>query len=253
MWHPGDARKARSGLGFFNNNRSENRREFVMKRFFLASAGLAALATSSFAADLPRRMEPARAPVVLPFTWTGFYAGVNIGGVFASNNGNGSGVIGGGQIGYNWQTANLVFGIETDIQGSSQSGSSTFVSGGTTFADSQKLTWFGTTRGRVGVAMDRWLPYVTAGVAYGTREFSGTATGTLTGPYSASYTAVGYALGAGVDYSFNQSWSGRLEYLFTSLEGPTNTYALTGGTATVAYGRLDNHVIRGAVNYRFAP
>jgi len=225
-----------------------------MKRFLLAGCGLLALAATASAADLPRGTYNAPAAYAPVYNWSGLYIGAHAGyGWSGSSDINMRGGFIGGQIGYNWQTANLVFGIETDIQGSSQSGSSTFVSGGTTFADSQKLTWFGTTRGRVGVAMDRWLPYVTAGVAYGTREFSGTATGTLTGPYSASYTAVGYALGAGVDYSFNQSWSGRLEYLFTSLEGPTNTYALTGGTATVAYGRLDNHVIRGAVNYRFAP
>lgn len=223
-----------------------------MKRLLLASVGLIALASSSFAADLPRRMEPVRAPVALPFTWTGFYAGVNLGGAFTSNSGgSGSGVIGGGQIGYNYQVSNIVFGIETDIQGSSQSGSNTLVGFGVTLADSQKLTWFGTTRGRVGVAMDRWLPYITGGVAYGTRSYSGTASGAATGTYSASNTVVGYALGAGVDYAFNQNWSARLEYLFTSLPGTTNTYPLTGGTAIVSYGRLQNNIVRAAVNYRF--
>lgn len=223
-----------------------------MKRLLLASVGLIALASSSFAADLPRRMEPVRTPAALPFTWTGFYAGVNVGGAFSTGStNNASGVIGGGQIGYNYQVNNIVFGIETDIQGSSQSTSYSYAGAGVTFAESQKLTWFGTTRGRVGVAMDRWLPYLTGGIAYGTRDFSGTATGAATGSYSASHTSVGWALGAGIDYAFNQNWSGRLEYLYTSFEGPTNTYALTGGTAVVSYGRLQNNIVRGAVNYRF--
>jgi outer membrane immunogenic protein len=195
-------------------------------------------------------MLPATAPGVLPFNWGGLYGGLNLGGGFNDV----SGVVFGGQLGYNWQVGLLVFGAETDLQFSSQDGSSTLIVGGTALADKQELEWFGTLRGRIGhVVFDRWLPYVTAGLAYGGRNASGTATGALVGSYNSSETSIGWTAGIGVDFAINQWWSARLEYLHVSLDGYSATYALTGGTAAVSYGRLDNDIIRGAVNYRLMP
>src|ERR1700757_4316599 len=109
----------------------------------VAIVALMALGTAAAqAADLPTRKE-APAPVFVPppFTWTGFYVGLNAGGIWSSGSrsatlfapaafpfpvtadfpgglGNGSaGFIGGGQAGYNWQTGAFVFGVETDFQG----------------------------------------------------------------------------------------------------------------------------------------
>jgi outer membrane immunogenic protein len=148
-------------------------------------------AVAAQAADLPTRKE-APAPVFVPppFTWTGFYVGVNAGGVWSSggnasttfagvgafgipftilntdwpntNFGGGqSGFIGGGQAGYNWQTGAFVLGIETDFDGTSLSRSRSVV--GPTFIDpffgvndfftangKVSLDWLGSTRARVG-------------------------------------------------------------------------------------------------------
>ena len=90
----------------------------------------------------------------------------------------------GGQIGYNWQTANWVFGIETDAQWTGQKGSTTVlcpvagcfptaVAAGTGVgaAISDKLEWFGTFRGRGGVLVTpSVLLYVTGGLAYGSLQ-----------------------------------------------------------------------------------
>ena len=67
--------------------------------------------------------------------------------------------MGGGQIGYNWQSGQWVLGIEADIQGSGAND---------TFA-AYKFSnpWFGTVRGRAGYAMNNVLLYVTGGLAYG--------------------------------------------------------------------------------------
>ncbi len=108
----------------------------------LSAASLIALALSAgsaLAADLPYRKD---APVYVPpppppLTWTGVYAGANIGGgwgagsgdsnswnVFGLNGGvtnhlNG-GVVGGGQVGYNYSLTPLfLVGLETDFQGTS--------------------------------------------------------------------------------------------------------------------------------------
>jgi outer membrane immunogenic protein len=223
-----------------------------MKRLLMAAVASLGLITASLpaaAADLgPSRMMPVKAPAYMPFNWGGWYAGLNLGGGFSDV----SGVVFGGQIGYNWQFGQWVFGLETDIQFSGQDSDSVFTGGGATFVDRQELEWFGTFRGRLGYALwDRWLPYVTGGLAYGGRKASGAATGTLAGPYSADDTAVGWALGVGVDYAITPAWTARLEYLHVSLDSFTANYALGGGTAIVNYGRLDNDIVRGALNYRF--
>ena len=108
----------------------------------VAIVALMAVGTVAQAADLPTRKE-APAPVFVPppFTWTGFYVGANVGGIFSSGSrsanlfvpasfpfplanyfpgglGSGqSGVIGGGQAGYNWQTGAFVLGVEGDFDG----------------------------------------------------------------------------------------------------------------------------------------
>ena len=220
-----------------------------MKRIVLAvlgcaALGLAALPQTASAADLPARgpaMMPVKAPGVLPFNWGGFYAGLNLGGGFSDV----SGVVFGGQLGYNWQMGRLVFGVETDIQYSGQDDTNTIVTTAGAVSAKQELDWFGTFRGRLGYTMwDRWLPYVTGGLAYGGRTVK-----VLTGPatgLSADDTSVGWALGVGVDYAINQAWSARFEYMHISLDSFTPTFL---GVA-VNTGRLDNDIIRGAVNYK---
>jgi outer membrane immunogenic protein len=222
-----------------------------MKRLLVATVALAAMTVSSLAADImPRRMEmaPVRGPAILPFHWGGWYAGVNLGGGWGANGTDG--IVGGAQIGFNWQMDRIVFGVETDIQGTSMGSSRTLAIGAATLSDSQDVDWFGTFRGRVGYAvMDRWLPYFTIGVAYGGRSASGTST--VGGAYSASWTDAGLAVGFGVDYAFAPAWIARLEYLYVNIPGRTITYGIAG-TPTVSYGDLDASIFRGALNYRFA-
>jgi outer membrane immunogenic protein len=213
-----------------------------MKRLLFAAIGLVSLGLASAsvpaaAADLGRsRPMPASAPALLPFNWGGWYAGLNLGGGF----GDVEGIVFGGQLGYNWQAGNWVFGVETDIQYSGQDDN--FFVGGTSVG--QDLDWFGTLRGRVGYAVwDRWLPYITGGLAYGGRTMH-------IGGLSADDTAIGWALGVGVDYAITPNWSARLEYLHISLEDFSATFPTVG---LINSGRLDNDIIRGAVNYRFMP
>ena len=172
------------------------------------AALMAAGAVAAQAADLPTRKE-APAPVFVPppFTWTGFYIGLNAGGIISSGSrnatltvpssdvwldsyfpggiGNGqSGFIGGGQAGYNWQTGAFVLGIVTDFDGSTLSKSFNYSSSpftgtgipyvlnGDTLNVNAKasLDWLGTTRGKVGFVVtpdNRLMIYGTGGVAYG--------------------------------------------------------------------------------------
>jgi len=166
-----------------------------MKKYLLAATALAMVSGigAASAADLPTRKAPI-APVYIPpaFTWTGFYVGVNAGGVFSNgnNNNNGfgfgggggsnSGFIGGVQAGYNYQFgqgSGYVAGVEADIDWASTSNKNnnafgvpvapgTVVFAGTGGGGSSG-NYLGTARLRAGYAFDRFLIYATGGLAFG--------------------------------------------------------------------------------------
>ena len=70
----------------------------------------------------------------------------------------------GGTLGYNMQFGSAVFGVEADIDWSGVKGSTTT---NCPLGCETKNTWFGTARGRIGYAFDRFLPYFTGGAAFG--------------------------------------------------------------------------------------
>lgn len=221
-----------------------------MKKMVSALAIAAGLAAgSAFAADLPSRKGP---PEFLPppvFSWTGFYGGLNIGygwsedddnnnfgfGFGFNNNDHLDGVVGGGQVGFNYQfTPLFVVGFESDFQGTGiSSHDSGFLNIG------RSINWFGTVRGRVGVTpiLDgRLLIYGTGGFAYGDVEHF------LNGFRD---TQTGWTAGGGVEYAFLPNWSAKVEYLFTELNNDDD-----GGF--VGFGgpqRTRFHTVRAGVNY----
>lgn len=222
----------------------------------LVALGISALAISSaYAADLPRPVGKAPAAVyVQPFSWAGFYAGVNagwgwttgsgtatVGGVTQNYSGSGNGFLGGVQIGYNLQSGNFVYGVEADFQGAGGSGTVT----GTTFTGSAKTPWFGTVRGRLGYAFDRSMLYVTGGGVYGKSTLEGTDTGT--GAFSNSATYWTWTVGGGYEAMLWDRWSAKIEYLYagtpTKAPTPNGTSALSGSSHT--------NVVRVGLNYHF--
>src|SRR5262249_43526611 len=146
--------------------------ETPMRKIVLAASTLLAMAAPAFSADLSLR--PSAVPQ-LPL-WTGFYVGLNAGGGlgnaasdfsvagtnFASVDNSLTGAVAGGQVGYNWQSGPLVYGLEADIQWSNAQGtlSAPCVAGlcgpGLTANYSQEVAWFGTVRGRLGYASAGW-------------------------------------------------------------------------------------------------
>jgi outer membrane immunogenic protein len=224
----------------------------MMRRYLtilLATSALIVGASGASAADMPVRAYTKAPLYAPPYNWTGLYAGVNAGyGWTKSMNG----VIGGGQIGYNWQTSNIVLGFEADIDASGQRGTKnvTNTTGAISLSETDKMNYFGTARARLGVAMDRWLPYVTGGLAYTSVNRNGSAVAGAAGTYSATDTKMGYAVGAGVEYAFSHNWSAKLEYLFLGYNGNTNTYALAPATS-VSYGQLSDNIVRIGANYHF--
>jgi len=203
-----------------------------MKKTILAMTVATVATGTAAAADLPRGPAPYYPPPASVYNWTGFYAGLNLGyewGKVTDSSIDPSGVAGGGQIGYNWESGQFVFGVETDIQASAADD---------TFAPYKfSNPWFGTLRGRAGFAINNILLYGTAGLAYGDlkAEFGG---------LDESKTLVGWTGGLGMEVGFAPAWSAKVEYLYMDLG--SRAYTLTG---------VDNGLhasyLRLGVNYHF--
>jgi outer membrane immunogenic protein len=224
---------------------------WVMKRILLASAGVLAMASLANAADLPRQMySKAPPPMVAPYyNWTGFYVGINGGGAWGTSSWDSTGgfdVSGGmigGTVGYNWQTGPWVLGVEGDLDWASVKGS-TNVIGCVTANCSTENTWLGTVRGRVGYAFDRWMPYITGGVAFGGVDAN-------QAPFTGgSSTQVGWAAGAGVEFAVVNNVTAKVEYLHYDLGSFTCGLNCGNGLIndTVSFSA---DAIRGGVNLRF--
>ncbi|TPQ34197.1 hypothetical protein C2U70_17720 [Bradyrhizobium guangdongense] len=214
-----------------------------MKKVLLASASLLALSTfaPAKAADLAARpYTKAPAPLAAVYNWTGFYLGA-VGG-YAQENASGDpkmkGGFVGGTVGYNWQTSNIVFGLEADGAWADVNASATAL--GITVAS--KTDALGTVRGRVGVAFDQVLLYATGGYAWIDNKISVTALGLTV---SDSKFHSGWTAGAGVEAFIAPQWSVKGEYLYRSLAGET----YFGGA--VPTGTLNFHSIQFGVNYHF--
>ena len=221
---------------------------------FLFAIGLANV---GYAADLSVETPPA-APIEQPgFSWTGFYAGVNAGygfggkddvgfrsdGVFLGKVGklSGSGFLGGGQIGYNYQfDPNWVVGLEADFQGADISDS--FSSGGS--SASSKINWYGTVRPRLGYAYDRTLFYGTGGLAYGHVDYKGSVAGV--GSFDEDKTRAGWTLGAGVEHAFTDHLTAKLEYQYVDFGG-----FQVGNDSISTKASSDFHSVRVGLNYKF--
>jgi outer membrane immunogenic protein len=204
-----------------------------MKKLVLAlSLAGVAVSTAAVAADLPRSQPYYQAPAASYYNWAGAYAGANVGyqwGKVQNTGTNPSGLEGGLQLGYNWQNGQFVFGGETDLQ----------ISGADdTFAPFKfSNPWFGTLRGRAGMAMNNILFYGTLGLAYGGLKGE-------TGGLSESKTHIGWTAGLGVEVGFTPNWSAKVEYLYADLSN--RAYSITG-----TENGLSTSVLRVGVNYHF--
>jgi outer membrane immunogenic protein len=282
-----------------------------LKQYLLAGAVcLVPLAAS--AADLPRKAPAYMPPPVPVLSWTGWYAGLNAGAAWSNNkdidivsagvfnpigfvpdimnqgaagattslsNGNKVGFIGGGQIGYNWQVTNWLWGVEADIQGIGQSSNgvtattSVLANNGlpiiTTLDASKKLDWLGTARARLGfLATPTLLLYGTGGLAYGEVKSSvnisqSHAVSDTFGSTAASFseTRAGWTAGAGAEWLFAPHWSAKVEYLYydlgdVSFNAGTLNAAFTNGFVRYAISpevstRFNGSIARAGVNYHF--
>jgi len=200
----------------------------------------------AIAADLPTRTyTKAPAAAIAINNWTGFYVGA-MGGYAQEDNssiGRLSCGFAGGTVGYNWQSGNVVFGIEADAAWSNV-GATASIPGLASASD--KIRDMGTARGRIGYAFDQVLIYGTGGYAWADNQLSATALGVT---ISDSHVHSGWAAGAGVEVMFAPKWSVKAEYLYRSFA--SQNYFTGVIPAGVAIGTLNLNSVQLGVNYHF--
>jgi outer membrane immunogenic protein len=144
----------------------------------------------------------------------------------------------GGQIGYRWQSANWVFGVEGQGDWANFKGTNVSAAGLaaplTGITNQTKIDAVGLLTGQVGYAWDNVLWYVKGGAAVTHDRYHGFATGLLLD--SSDETRWGGAIGTGVEVGFAPNWSVGVEYdhLFMG------THTLTFTTPAAAVTRTDN-------------
>jgi outer membrane immunogenic protein len=234
-----------------------------MKYMVRGVSALLAATSLARAADLPAKAAPPATPSAY-YDWTGCYVGANLGRGFANARDNltvfgmpaagissFNGGIGGGQVGCNFQTGNLVYGVEGD--GQARIPVKTFGTAITQLgAATNSLPVSGTIRARIGYApVNNVLLYVTGGGGIGLDVVALTQ-GTLANPItqvSQQFRAL-WTVGGGIETAVYRNWTARLEYLYSATGTTTANFNIMGVPSTVAT-RLNDNMVRVGVNYRF--
>jgi opacity protein-like surface antigen len=136
-----------------------------------------AVIVGSVLAAMPALADGGRAPPEqFPSIWRGAYFGVHVG---HGESGPADGLVAGGQVGYNWQSGHIVYGLEADVSFADISFKENFM--GSTVKGS--IDWMATARGRVGYLLTPGI------LAYGTLGF-----GIVSGSGSANLPGVKFSV-----------------------------------------------------------
>jgi outer membrane immunogenic protein len=262
-------RLAVTGANRFATERSAGK-ENRMKRFLLGAVGLVALgvAAPAVAADLPAQTYTKAPPVMIPaaYDWSGVYVGANGGwgterrcwdsitaaGTFIAAEGchNTSGGVAGGQIGYRFQSASWVYGLEFQGDWANLTGSnlSTFIPGN---VNRSRMDAFGLFTGQVGYSWNTALLYFKGGAAV-VADRNDILNGGVVVATAAGDNRWGGTVGGGVEFSFAPNWSAAFEYDHLFIANNNTTFTnLNTAVQTSDRIRGDADIVTVRVNYRW--
>ena len=208
---------------------------------------------------------PTKAPVaaISYASWTGCYVGANVGygrtrneyapvaGFLAADPPDQTvdGVVGGGQVGCDYQFDPFVVGVQGMFDGAGMSGTGDPYTIGKNLRI--RVPWLATLTGRVGVPFqnNNLLLYVKGGGAWARTNFE-----FFQGPLIASghITRTGWTVGAGLEWKFATNWSAFVEYGHVTFGNRNETFTFVGGTQTFPMAvkeRIDLVLV--GINYRF--
>jgi outer membrane immunogenic protein len=259
-----------------------------MIRFLVGSVAVVMFSgTLALGAEMPIKASGYK-PVAPMFSWSGFYVGghggynqndptARFGASFPQTDlptlpfgtpfhPRGDGILGGAQVGFNYQIRNVVVGIEADWSWLNAKGSTALAGNDPalgfptnyTYSTSEKLTSIGTLRARLGFTpSERLLIYGTGGLAYGKVEDSSSlniaAGGGIT--YSGTRTdwRPGWTAGGGAEYALPSNWTAKIEYLYYDLGAHTVIGVRTPASPAFTQNSFDTagHIFRLGLNYKF--
>lgn len=241
-----------------------------MKRHLLAimTASIMSTAVAS-AADMPVKYVPP-APM---FNWSGFYLGAHVGGTWGTTESeinsisvpglfalagftlpvssqSFNGFVGGGQIGWNWQSGIVVFGVEGELSATNAKGTAPCL---LVLSCKTEQNWLATAAGRLGLADGRDLYYVKGGAAWSHNTYSANLNLLAGLNTEVSDNRWGWLVGAGIEHAFAGGLSAKLEYEYADYGSRDYHFPLAiivpidVGTKIREY----QHVVKIGVNYRF--
>lgn len=207
-----------------------------MRTRFYQVVALAAVLTAGATASSPvlsADMLPSGSPPVYvegppPPTqlFAGWWLGATLGGGTStidfsdvSDNIAGSGILGGGIGGWNWQNGPVVIGLEGDVVAADINGGRHFNAGANNVSPS--IDTMADLRLRAGVAVTpNLLLFATAGGAWADANLP------ITGPGGASRdgTFFGWSVGGGAEVALGRNWSARFDYQFTDFNSDSVSY-----------------------------
>ena len=243
-----------------------------MKKILLTTTALIALGIApAAAADLAARPYTKAPIAVAAYNWSGFYAGINggwgssrnrwdetsLGVALSEGSHDATGGTVGGQIGYRWQAASWVFGLEAQGNWADFKGSNV-IPLAAAFTDETRIDAFGLFTGQVGYAANNVLFYVKGGAAVTSNRYRVLATGTgVQLANTVDDTRWGAAVGVGLEYGFAPNWSAGIEYNHLFMQDKTYNFISGGGVfpagTLVAQSRIrqDVDIVTARINYKF--
>ncbi len=232
--------------------------------------GALVVAGTAQAADMAARAPVYKAPVAAApaWSWTGFYVGASVGGGWARSSAHddpsspnlpfldfrgtpytrGSGLIGGVQGGFNWQTGGLVLGAEADYSWANINSSVNNVGPNLIGTYNSAVKSIGTVRGRAGWAVDRVLFYGTGGYAYANVDDSyvDITVGNPNNVVAPGRHRQGWTAGGGIEWAFADHWTAKAEYLHIHLNDGI------GANPGYVFAFKDTvDIARAGINYKF--
>jgi outer membrane immunogenic protein len=237
-------------------------------KLLAAATAVLSITGPALAADLPSRGAP---PLYVPpppvLTWTGCHVGGNFGYGWQKNHAydpnvsadagtdTGSGLVGGGQLGCDYQVGSFVLGVQGMFDGAEVRGSHIDPPpSGTSPSDvlGFNTRWLATETGRIGYAvLPQALVYFKGGAAEARLGYSEV---DPTIPFSgaASVTRIGWTIGGGVEYAITSNWSIFAEYDYVDFGSHNTTLTYTPTVFLYSYKETQNlQTVLVGVNYKF--
>jgi outer membrane immunogenic protein len=243
-----------------------------VKKILLTTTALIALGVApAAAADLAARPYTKAPAAVAMYDWSGFYAGVNggwgssrnrwdetTGVVFPMGSHDATGGTVGGQIGYRWQAASWVFGVEAQGNWADFHGSNAIPLTVPSLTNDTRVDAFGLFTGQVGYAANNVLFYVKGGAAVTSNRYRMLLTGTgAQVANSVDETRWGGVVGVGLEYGFAPNWSAGIEYNHMFMQDKTYSFVSNGvivpAGIKMAQSRIrqDVDIVTARINYKF--